>query len=97
MTLTLSLKVKSNGAVGLPIYDFLLVFNNNHMSFCNCLGVIIISHSKNVLLSLIIRAKFWTPHTHPYPGAIFFKIEWFPPWAREKAATKVKLIGLIFF
>ncbi len=26
------------------------------------------SRSKNVLLSIIIRPKFWTPHTHLYPG-----------------------------
>ncbi len=36
------------------------------------------------LLSLIIS----TPDTHPYPGKIFFKIGWFPPWVRGKASTK---------
>ncbi len=35
-----SLKVKSNGAVGLTIYDFLLVPNSNYMSNSHHLGVI---------------------------------------------------------
>ncbi len=35
--LSMSLKVKSNGAVGLSIYEFLLVPNNNHMSISPCL------------------------------------------------------------
>ena len=29
--LSRSLKVKYDGAVGLPIYDFLLVYNSNYM------------------------------------------------------------------
>ncbi len=35
-----SLKAKTNGAVGLPIYDFLLVSNSNYMSNSHRLGVI---------------------------------------------------------
>ncbi len=38
--LSRSLKVKSNGAVGLPINDFLLVSNSNYMSNSHRLGVI---------------------------------------------------------
>ena len=34
-----SLKVKSNGAVGLPMYDFLLVSNSNNVSKSHRLGV----------------------------------------------------------
>ena len=30
--LSMSHKVKSNGTVGFPIYDFLLVSNSDHMS-----------------------------------------------------------------
>ncbi len=42
MYLSRSLKVKSNGAVGLPIYEFLLVSNSNYMYMSNWhrLGVI---------------------------------------------------------
>ena len=35
-----SLKAKSNGAVGLPIYDILLVSNSKYVSMCRRLGVI---------------------------------------------------------
>ncbi len=38
--LSRSLKVKSNGVVGLPIYDFLLASNSNYMSNSHRLGVI---------------------------------------------------------
>ena len=64
-----SLKVKSNGAVGLPIYDFLLVSNSNHMSISHRLGVIATWKFFSYLLSL--GQNFAPP---PYPGAIFFKI-----------------------
>ncbi len=36
-----SLKVKCNGADGLPIYDFVLMSNSNYMSLYHRLGVII--------------------------------------------------------
>ena len=38
--LSISLKVKSNGTFGLPIYDFLLVSNSNYLSNSRRLGVI---------------------------------------------------------
>ncbi len=38
--LSRSLKVKSNGAVGLPIYDFLLESKSNYMAKSHRLGVI---------------------------------------------------------
>ena len=38
--LSSSLKVKSNGAVGLPMYDFLLLSNSNGMCISHRLGVI---------------------------------------------------------
>ncbi len=37
--LSMSLKVKSNGAVRPLIYDFLLVSNSNHMYISHCFGV----------------------------------------------------------
>ncbi len=36
-----SLKVKSNGTIGLHIYDFLLMANSKHMSISHFIGVII--------------------------------------------------------
>ena len=54
--LSRSLKVKYNGAVRPPIYDFLLVSNGNCMSNSHRLGVI--ATQKKFLQSLIIRAKF---------------------------------------
>ncbi len=40
--LSRSLQVKSNGSVGLPIYDFLLVSNSNYMPKSHRLEVIAI-------------------------------------------------------
>ncbi len=48
--LSRSLKVKSNGAIGLSIYDFLLVSNSNYMSKSRCLGLIA-THTKISLIS----------------------------------------------
>ncbi len=50
--LSRSLKVKSNGAVGLPTYDFLLVSNSNYMSISQRLGVIATRKIFSYLLSL---------------------------------------------
>ncbi len=50
--LEFDLKVKSNGAVGLPIYDFLLVSNSNYMSNSHRLGVIVTRKFFSYLLSL---------------------------------------------
>ena len=50
--LSKSLKVKSNGAVRLPIYDFLLVSNSNYMSNSHRLGVIVTQKMFSYLLSL---------------------------------------------
>ena len=38
--LSMSLKVKSNVAIGLPINNFLLVSDSNYMSISNRLGII---------------------------------------------------------
>ncbi len=59
--LSLSLKVKSNDAAGLPIYDFLLVLNSNDMSISHHLEVI--TTLKKTILPLV--AKFRPTHTHP--------------------------------
>ena len=50
--LSRSPKVKSNGAVGFPIYDFLLVSNSNQMSISHRLGVIAPRQFFSYLLSL---------------------------------------------
>ncbi len=77
------------------MYDFWLVFNCNHMSIFHRLGVMA-THFLSYLL--LLRQNFGLPHPsfHAYPGAIFFKIKWFPSWDREKASTKIKTIGLMF-
>ncbi len=65
--LSRSLKVKSNGAVGLPIYDFLLVSNSNQVSNSHRLGVT--QPLKNVLHLLSLELNFNTPpprHTHTH-------------------------------
>ncbi len=68
-----SLQVKSNGAVGLPICDFLLVSNSNYMSNSHRLGVIATNQKFSNLLPL--GPKFDPSTHHPYPEAIFLKIE----------------------
>ncbi len=61
--LSRSLKVKSNGSVGLPIYDFLLVSNSNYMSNSHPLGVIAARKKFSYLLSL--GPKFGPPPGPP--------------------------------
>ncbi len=63
--LSRSLKIKSNGAVGLPIYDFLLVSNSNHMSISRRLRDITSWKFSPYLLS---TAKLCPPppKAHPY-------------------------------
>ncbi len=63
--------VKSNGAVGLPIYDFLLVSNSNYTFNSHRLGVI--TTRKKFLLSLIIRAKCRPPPPPQPTLGIFFQ------------------------
>ncbi len=52
--LSMSVNVKSNGAVALPIYDFPLVSDRNYMPSSDRLGVIAI---RKKIISVIIRAK----------------------------------------
>ena len=100
MSLTLtsrSLKLKGNSAVRLPIYDFLSVTNSDHMSISHRLAVI-----GTVRMSRVIGTFTMFPHllslgqnfslTHPFPWAIFLKIEPLHPLVRGKAPTKMKLI-----
>ncbi len=68
--LSRSLQVKFKGAVGLPIYDFLLVSKSNYMSNSHRLGVIATRKYFSFLLSL--GPNFDThPQTHPSPGTVF--------------------------
>ena len=38
--LSKSIKAKCDGGIGLPIYDFWVVFNSNNMSISHCLAVL---------------------------------------------------------
>ena len=67
--LSRSLKVKSNGEVGLPKYDFLLVSNSNYMSKARHLGVTATRKFFSYLLSL--EPNFDPPHP-PLPWGDFF-------------------------
>ncbi len=51
--LSMSLNFNSNDAVGLSIYNFLLMYNSNHMSISHC-------HSMKISPSFIISPTFWT-------------------------------------
>ncbi len=86
----MSPKGKPNGAVGLPIYDFLLLSNSNDESISHRLAVMGILI---FFISLIITPRFRTPHTHSCPGANFLKIESLHPWVRGKPSAKIKMIG----
>ena len=86
--LSRSLKVKSNGAVGLPIYEFLLVSNSNYMSNSHRLGVIGTRKFSSYLLSL---GPNFDLHPQPTPtpptvtpGRFFFKMESLHPWVQGK-------------
>ncbi len=59
-----SFKVKSNGAVGLSVYEFLLVSNSNHMSISHRFNKRRYIHLKIFSLFLIIGPKFCPT---PYP------------------------------
>ncbi len=79
--------VKYNGAVGLPVYDLPLVSNGNRMSISHHLAVTGL-HMLQPLekCSFTIGPKFWTTHTHPYPGA---KSDGFKTlWVSRKASIK---------
>ena len=89
--LSVSLKVRSNGAIGFPIYDFLLVYNSNHMSIPHHLAVIT-SPKKNVYLLIIIRPKFWTPTPTLTKGQFSQKLNHFILGSEGRSPPKMKLI-----
>ena len=95
--LSRSLKVKSNGAGGLPIYDFLLVSNSNYMYNLYRLGVIATQNFFSYLLSL--GPNF--DHHHPTPtltlGRFLLKSNHFIPGSKGSLPLKMKLIGEILF
>ena len=82
---SISLKVDFIGAVGLPIYNFQLMSNSNYMSISKSLAAF---STWNCVPMSFIRPQIRTPHTHPYPGASFVKIEWFYPCVTGKVSTK---------
>ncbi len=81
-----SFKVKSNTAVGLSIYEFLSVSNSNHKPHVYLSPFRRHMRLKIFSLSLIIGPKFCrpSPQAHPYPRAIFLKIESLYPWVQGK-------------
>ena len=81
-----SFKVKSTGAVGLPIYDFVSVSNSNYVSNLHRLEVIANRKIFSYLLSF--GPNFDPPHIHPYPWAIFLKIESLHSWVQGKPLLK---------
>ena len=86
-----SLKVKSNGAGGLPIYDFPLVSNSNYMYNSHHLGVIATQKISSYLLSL---GPNFDPHTPTLtPGRFFSKSNGFLPGSEGRPPPKMKLIG----
>ncbi len=69
--LSRSLKVKSNGAIPLAIYDFLLVSNSNYMSNSHRLGV-----TRQKFSYLLNSTPPPPTHTHTHallPRADFFQ------------------------
>ena len=94
--LSRSLKVKSNGALGLHTYEFLLASNSNHvyLSSISCY-----SHLKKLFLLffLNIRPKFWTSLIYPYSAAILFKMNGFLPGSEGKPPPNMKLVNSILF
>ncbi len=68
-----SLQVKSNGVIGLPIYEFLLMYNSNHMSISHRSG----DNALEKFFPLISyhRAKIMPPPPRPTPtpGRFFFQ------------------------
>ncbi len=81
----MSLQVQSNGAIGVPTYDFLLMYNNNHMAA-----------RKNVL-SLIITPNFWTPIPTLTQGRFFSKSNDFNPGSEGSLPPRTKSGGWILF
>ncbi len=79
---------KSNRAVGLPIYDLVLLSNSNHMSISHSLLAL-----ENCPTSLIIRPKFQTSPHSPLPQDKFFtNLNGFLPGSEGRLPSK-----LIFF
>ncbi len=83
--LSVSLKVKSNSAVGFSIYDFLLVFHSNHMPIYH--RVALIGTWKFTLL-FYHWAKISDPQPQPNPGVILLKSNHFSLCHREVSHQK---------
>ncbi len=90
--LSKSLKVKSNGAVGTPIYDILLMYK------------VTICFSLTVMATIGTRITMPPPlptYTHtPLPWGdvvFFFNTEWFPALHKMKLSGSIFLRGIIFW
>ena len=68
--------------------EFLKFWNWNFNEF-----IALLDYSQDFFSYLLSLGRNFDPppHTHPNPGVIFFKIEWFPPMVTGKASTKNKV------
>ncbi len=93
--LSRSLKVKSNGAIRLPIYDFPLVSNSNYMSNSHRLEVIATRKIFSYLLSL--GPNFASIRPTLTPGRFFSKWNHLILGSEGRLQPNMKLIGEILF
>ncbi len=94
--LSMSHKVKSNGTVGLHIYDFLLVSNSDHMS--NCYRLVFIAMQIFFSYLLLLGLNFEAPTLNLIIlGRLFPKLNGFLSGSQERLPPNIKLIGSIFF
>ncbi len=82
-------KGECNGGCGLPIYDYPLMSNSNHVPISHLLAV---TATRNILSYLFsLGQNFGRPPQKSLPlprGDIFFKMKWFLSGVRGKASTK---------
>ncbi len=84
------LKVKSNRTVELPICDFLLVLNSNYMCISHRLEATCIATQIVFSYHLLSLSQLWDPHTHPYLGQFFSKLNHFLPESEGRPPPKLK-------
>ena len=89
-------RLKYNGAIGLPRYDFLLMSNSNHMAISYSLGTWKFSLYHHDHLSCLLLGQNFRPPTHPYSRAIVSKSINFLHGPEGRLPPKLKLIGTIF-
>ncbi len=91
--LSRSPKVKSNGAVRHPLYDFLLVCNNNRMSISHRLAVVATGNFSPI-------SYHWAKIFAPPPlalGRFFSKSNNLIPGSEGRYPPKIQLLASIVF